>query len=85
MSGSLLGDSDINEKLETLVNATTHEVGEKHIPESLASAERFVDRVKFWDSVFIIGLLMSLLSAFTLLCLFFIWAFIVRLYERKTG
>ena len=67
-------DSDIDEKLERLVNAAT-DVDEKYVPGYLAFAERFVARVKFWDSVFTIGLLISLPAAFTLLGLFFIWAF----------
>ena len=69
-------DSDIDEKLERLVNTSTrHEVDEKYVPGYLAFAERFVARVKFWDGVSTIGLLISLPAAFTLLGLFFIWAF----------
>ncbi len=77
-------DSDIDEKLERLVNASTRDVDEKHVPGYLAFAERFVARVKFWDSVFTIGLLISLPAAFTLLGLFFIWAFKYVFTKEKT-
>lgn len=76
-------DSDIDERLERLVNRNTRDVDEKYVPGYLAFAERFVARVKFWDSVSTIGLLISLPAAFTLLGLFFIWAFKYVFEEEK--
>ena len=75
-------DSDIDERFERLVNRNV--VDEKYVPGYLAFAERFVARVKFWDSVSTIGLLISLPAAFTLLGLFFIWAFKYVFTKEKT-